>query len=307
MTNGDTSRIHRHLDDTFETVSMTPELRDLKEELRAGLSARVDELMTEGKSAQAAADHAIVEFGDLDALIAQVSGDSDHQDVIMDAFRLNRIRPRPVFVVRTVMLATVLAAAIVLGILNVVGPLSWPAAALLMLALAAVAVPSGIITADALRQETSQNYRLPRLRAVLYGSAAATGVAGVSFIGLGVAVINSAAVITAGVVFVVIAAGGLAGLGASQTNRSKAWTHQIRFADDAQDAFSSDPTAAARFGIYTLAIWAVAISVFIAASLTAGFRWSWLSLIAGLVVFMIVLARMQFPPNRTGGRTNSDT
>lgn len=305
MTNGDTSRIHRYLDEMFETVQMTPELHDLKEELRAGLGARVDELMTAGTSAQEAADHAITEFGDLDGLIAEVSGRSDHQDLITDAFRVNRVRPRPAFVVRTVILAIILSAAVILGAVNAFGLLAWPAAALLVLALAAVALPSGIITADALRQETSQNYRLPRMRAVLYGWATSTAVAGVSFIALAVSVIDSTAVIAVGAALVIIAAGGFAGLGASQTNRSKEWTRRLHDADDAKDAFSHDPTTAARFGIYTLAIWIVAVSAFIAATLTAGFRWSWLSLIAGLVVFMVVLARMQFPPNRTGGRTDT--
>src|SRR5699024_3931848 len=186
------------------------------------------------------------------------------------------------------------------------GLLAWPAAALLVLALAAVALPSGIITADALRQETSQNYRLPRMRAVLYGWATSTAVAGVSFIALAVSVIDSTAVIAVGAALVIVAAGGFAGLGASQTNRSKEWTRRLHDADDAKDAFSHDPTTAARFGIYTLAIWIVAVSAFIAATLTAGFRCSSLSLIAGLVVFMVVLARMQFPRNRTGGRTDTE-
>src|SRR5699024_11834744 len=108
-----------------------------------------------------------------------------------DAFRLNRVRPRPAFVLRTVMLAIILSVGVVLGAVNVFGVLAWPTAALLVLALAAVALPSGVITVDALRQETSQNYRLPRMRAVLYGWATGAAVAGVSFIALAVSVIDS--------------------------------------------------------------------------------------------------------------------
>src|SRR5699024_5197966 len=132
MTNGDTSRIHRYLDEMFETVQMTPELHDLKEELKAGLGARVDELMTAVTSAQEAAVHAIIEFGDLDGLIAEVSGRSDHQVLITAAFRVNRVRPLPAFVVRTVILAIILSPAVIPVAVNAFGLFAWPAAALLV-------------------------------------------------------------------------------------------------------------------------------------------------------------------------------
>ena len=64
----------------------------------------------------------------------------------------------------------------------------------------------------------------------------------------------------------------------------------------AEDRFSQDPIAAARFGIYTVIIWVVAITLFIVLSIAVGFVWSWLALVAGLVVFFLVLTRMLFGP-----------
>ena len=68
--------------------------------------------------------------------------------------------------------------------------------------------------------------------------------------------------------------------------------------EDAGDRFSKDPAAAARFGIYTVVIMVVSVAVFVILSLTVGFVWSWLALVAGFVVFFLVLARMLFPAGR---------
>ncbi len=64
-----------------------------------------------------------------------------------------------------------------------------------------------------------------------------------------------------------------------------------RLESQVEDRFSKDPAAAARFGIYTLVIWLLAITAFIILSMTVGFGWSWLALVGGFVVFMLVLAR----------------
>ena len=51
------SDIHRLLDEAFAGVTMTPELQDLKEELRGNLPSRVDELQKSGMDAAKAASH----------------------------------------------------------------------------------------------------------------------------------------------------------------------------------------------------------------------------------------------------------
>ncbi len=54
--------------------------------------------------------------------------------------------------------------------------------------------------------------------------------------------------------------------------------------------------AAARFGIYTVAIWTVAIAAFIVLTIKLRIVVSWLALVAGFAVFMLVLATMLFMP-----------
>jgi ABC-type uncharacterized transport system permease subunit len=65
---------------------------------------------------------------------------------------------------------------------------------------------------------------------------------------------------------------------------------------EAGDRFTKDPAAAARFGIYTMVIFIVALAAFLTLGFTVGWAWSWLALVAGLAAMMLTLARMLFVP-----------
>ena len=62
------------------------------------------------------------------------------------------------------------------------------------------------------------------------------------------------------------------------------------------DRFTEDPAAAARFGVYTAVTWVVAVAGFVVLTLTVGWVWSWLAIVGGLVVMMLMIARMLFVP-----------
>jgi hypothetical protein len=62
------------------------------------------------------------------------------------------------------------------------------------------------------------------------------------------------------------------------------------------DRFTEDPAAAARFGLYTVTLWLVAIAAFAVLGFTVGWAWSWLALVGGLAAMMLILARMLFAP-----------
>jgi hypothetical protein len=101
----------------------------------------------------------------------------------------------------------------------------------------------------------------------------------------------------AGILLVLVAIIAFVWLGVTQTNRTKAWVLQQggdQLESQIEDRFTRDPAAAARFGIYTLVIWLLAITAFVILSMTVGFGWSWLALVGGFVVFMLVLARSLF-------------
>jgi len=69
--------IHRLLDEAFAGATMTPELQDLKEELRGNLASRVSELQGKGMDASKAASTAVAE---LDPDVIQFIGHGRYDD-----------------------------------------------------------------------------------------------------------------------------------------------------------------------------------------------------------------------------------
>ena len=84
-------------------------------------------------------------------------------------------------------------------------------------------------------------------------------------------------------------------LGATQTNRHKAWVRRAH-PDMPVNRFEEEPETAARFGIYTAVIWLVTFGVIVVFIFTIGWWWTPVAFLGGLVVMMLVLARMMFGP-----------
>jgi hypothetical protein len=280
--------IHRLLDEAFAGIEVTPEIQDLKEEMRANLVARTAELEGQGLAPAEAARRAMAELGDVRAVVEDVEPASAGAP---DWLR-HRVRPRPRYVLRTVLLAA-------LGVLALV-PLALPAFDIAvsragqLAAVAVAALLGGVIVADALRQETTTNYPVPRGRAVGYGAAATVGLAGV---GAGALYWRGLALpwLAAGGLMVLAAVVAFTYLGVTQTNRHKPWVVRMQTEHaEVGDRFAKDPAAAARFGIYTVTIWLVAFAAFGVLSFTVGWAWSWLALLAGVAAMMLTLARMLF-------------
>lgn len=281
--------IHRLLDEAFAGVTMTGELQDLKEELRGNLLARAAEHEAQGATPAEAARTALSELGDIRALIAEEpTGDRP----MADHWR-NRVRPKPAFVVRTVVLCIVGAAGVGKLALGLTGLLSMPTW-LLLLGGMLTAVVFGVVTADALQQETSTNHPMPRRRAIGFGAGTALVLAGAAGSLIVLARLNLPWLGVGGAALV----GGIAllsYLGATQTNRHKAWIMQAQQGTaEIGDRFSEDPAAAARFGIYTVVIWALTAVALVVLGFTVGWGWALLSLVGGFVAMMLVLARMLF-------------
>ncbi len=305
MSNADTSGIHRLLDDAFTGITSTPELQDLKEELRGSLTARAVELQEKGMDAPAAAQRAMTELGDIDALIASFGGPDAVEgtrlaspDSVSELMQRNRVRPKPGFVVRTVILSLLLATGVAIVALGVLGVVCWPAAVLLAVGAGAVALPAGVIVADSLRQETSQHFASPTSRAVGFGFAAVAMGLGLTAAAVFMTDLAQLPLLVAAIALVVASIVAFSWLGVTQTNRKKPWALALHRHYEQQDPFADDPGAAARFGMYTVVIWTLAIAAFAVLSATVGFAWSWLAIVAGLVIFMLTLAKMVFPVKR---------
>ena len=303
-TGGGALEVHRVLDEALAGTAMTPDRQDLKEEIRANLVARVAELRAEGLPSGQAARQAVEDLGDLRGLIEGIDPDAGRTAPPQDSGaspgrwleveRTHRVRPRPAFVVRTVVLGAVaLAALAVIALAS--GPADVPLAGRLV-AVVAVALALAGITRDALRQETTGNYPMPATRAT--GYAAAVGL-GLLAVGTGWQYVphRAAGWLIAAVVLLLAGVVLGAALVATQTNRRKAWVLAMAAHHaHAGDRFTDDPAAAARFGIYTMVTWLVAATAFVALTLTVGWAWSWIAVVAALAATMLTLARMLFGP-----------
>jgi hypothetical protein len=139
---------------------------------------------------------------------------------------------------------------------------------------------------------------MPLLRSIRWGAASGFLAAG---IGYGLFFFwhrPPLALLAVAIILAIAGTMALIALGVTQTNRLKPWAIAQNRQYEIEDRFSQDPAAAARFGIYTVVIWIVAIALFIVLSIAVGFVWSWLALVAGLVVFFLVLTRMLFGPTK---------
>jgi len=299
--NADHSDIHRLLDEAFTGVAMTPELQDLKEELRGNLAARSGELQAKGMDASKAARTAVAELGDIPQLIASVGGDAGTPlspgAAAAEAARLHRVRPKSGFVVRASVLSVAILATAFHVVLDLVQQRSTSTLDAQLWAVGFAVLIAALVT-DSLHQETAQHYPMPVPRSIRWGAASgflAAGVAYGSFFfwhGAPLALLAAAIILTLAAVMAMIA------LGVTQTNRLKPWVLAQNRQYEIDDRFSKDPIAAARFGLYTVIIWIVAIALFVVLSIAVGFIWSWLALVAGLVVFFLVLSRMLFAPTK---------
>jgi hypothetical protein len=303
MNTTDTSNIHRYLDEAFAGVTMTSELQDLKEELRGNLSAKVVELEAKGATPPAAAAAAVKDLGDIRDLIDSVAGERKAHDTgettesWTDATLRNRVKPKPGFVIRAVALSFVIATSalfIILGLLKVIG---GDAFSLSLLAVLGMAVPVGVIVADSLRQETTQRYPLPGMRAMLYGVTSTALLGGLWTAKNFVFGDPKPVYLVAGVILTLAAILGFTALGVTQTNFNKPWVTALQ-KQTPEDRFTQDPVAAGRFGLYTVVIWVLAFALFGVLSATVGFVWSWLALLGGFAIFFLVLARMLFPAEK---------
>jgi hypothetical protein len=194
--------------------------------------------------------------------------------------------------VRTILLSMIAAAALVLFLFDVAGLLSMSLLGLLGLG-AAVAVPLGIVTADALRQETTTNHPLPLGRAIGFGGAVFAGLAALALGAAYALHLHQVWLVIIGALLLVTSIAVFSWLGATKTNRHKAWTHQA-YPQAPSNRFEEEPETAARFGIYSVVIWLITLTLILVLGFTVGWWWALLAVVGGLVATMLVLARMMF-------------
>jgi hypothetical protein len=296
-----TDNIHRYLDEAFAGIPRTPESADLKEEIRGNLQARVAELEATGTKPEAAAAKAIRELGPIQDLVDSIGPDEASGrpvDTAVKLMALNRVKLSPFYVVRAVLLSLLLAAGVVLVVLGAFHVLAWSVTALAIFATVAGAF-EGLIVGDAVSHETSQHYPMPAARAAGFGAAGFVGLTGLGLAAIYLGHVGAVWLLVTGCALALVSLVAFIALGVTQTNRQKPWVKEMNNAYAIEDRFSQDPAAAARFGIYTVVIWIAGFGLFALLSIVVGFVWSWLALLAALLVFFLVLARMLFAVDPT--------
>ena len=300
--------VHRLLDEAFAGIPLTPEVADLKEEIRAGLLDRAAELEAGGVGSEEAARRAVAELGDVHALVDEVADGGAPAPSASTASRstrvdwsaahelhtLHKVRPRPGFVVAVVLASLVAAGGIVAYAL--VAALGDGAVLVPVLLAVVVGLAIGWTLGSSLAQETTSNHPVPRRRAVAWGAACAltVGGAGVLLAGLPLWADQTPAVWVTGGLLTVLGVALFTWVGVTQTNRRKAWARELGEAAARDDRFSRDPAAAARFGMYTAVIWVSAAVVAGVVGMAWSWRWSWLPFVAGWIAMMLLLATMLF-------------
>jgi len=302
--------IHRLLDEAFTGVEMTADARDLKEEIRANLVARVAELEADGAAPADAARTAIAELGSIADLLgssaapagasapaagAGASGGAagaasrtvNHNELISR----HKVRPKPGFVVRTTLLSVAAAAAIALAVLAAFDVVGGGAASVVGLGLAAAAV-LGFVTADSLSQETSSNYAMPLGRAALWGIATFAGIGALALFGAFAVNTSAVALVVAGSALAVASIGLFSWLGASQTNRHKAWVRELGEDYSSHTAAWANSETSARYGMYAGAIWIAGVATAVVLAIAVAWWWAPIVLAAAIVLTMLVQATM---------------
>jgi hypothetical protein len=295
--------IHRLLDEAFQGIEMTPDAQDLKEEVRANLVARTDELEATGVAPGDAARQAIDELGDVRALLEETTDAAPQRntDAYVALVQRHHVRPKAGFVVRAVVWSIAAVVGITLAILGASGVLPLPIGPQIgLFGMASTAL--GLLVGDSLSQETTTNHPLPQNRAAGYFLATLLGAYGLGF----VALVAFGSMPMWGIVFAalgVIASIILfAFLGATQTNRHKAWTRQLAAATP-PNRFEREPETAARFGVYTAAIWLVTFAVIAVLVFTVGWWWAPVAFVGGFALMMLLLARMMFTPEKSDNKS----
>jgi len=296
MTTAD-SHLHRLLDEAFAGIPVTPDTQDLKEELRSSLVARVAELTAQGVPDAEAARRAIDELGDVRAAAletAQTQGAKREKVDVVALALANKVKPKPAFVLRTVALSAIVAIAATVLVLAFTGVWDLADGAMVAVGLLGIALPVGLIVADSLGQETTSNYPMPRKRASLYGLAVGAILAGASFVTWFGFETDQLWAGILGVVVIVLGVLLATYVGATQTNRHKPWTKAAAANYQVHNKWEENPQEAARYGMYSGALWLLAIGAFVALSLIVGFAWSWIAFLVAVLVQMVMTARMLF-------------
>jgi hypothetical protein len=309
------------VDSLFKGYEETAALADFKEELLGNLNAKIESLVKKGIDAQAAFTKASAELGDVSELADELSFKKRKEvfeEVYMD--------------IRNFMDAKRVAGYVIFVVLALFGIIT---AAVVFFAggtrdsninlTAVFAVMQPFLTAAAagftwlgLTQETSSVYPLNKKRAAWYAAAAGLIVFGLLTVpvvlfgrlndgadkalgaipALDGGGLEKIGAISTLIPFVLPGIGILVFLALTEKDRLKPWAKDFRDkAVKREMEMWSDPAAAARFGMFSGAIWIFAAGIFVLLGFLIGFKFSWLVFVFATAFQLLVQGVMSKPKN----------
>jgi len=300
------------VDSLFKGYEETAALADFKEELLGNLNAKIEDLVKKGMGLEAAFAKASAELGDVSALADELSL-KKRTEIFEEAYMgISRYMPAKrvagyvVFGVSA--LFGVIVAFIALFAVKSVdvgfdGPIDWAGFFATMMPFLVTAIAG--FTFLGVTQETASMYPVSKKRAVWYAVAAgliAFGLFTMPIVYFGVKITDNifseitnynpevlVPVIGILIPFVLPGIGILVFLVLTEKDRLKPWAKDFRDKTAAREmALWNDPVVAARFGMFSGAIWIFATGLFFLLGFIISFKFSWLVFIFA-VAFQLVI------------------
>jgi len=300
------------VDSLFKGYEETAALTDFKEELLGNLNAKIEDLVKKGMEPEAAFAKASAELGDVSALADELSlkkRTEVFEEAYMDISRyMSAGRVAGYVVFGVLALFGIIVAFITLFAVKGVdigfnGPVDLTAffGAMMPFLVAAIAG----FTFLGVTQETASMYPVSKKRATWYAVATgliAFGLFTMPIVYFSVRIADNIVpeitsynlevlvpVIGMLIPFVLPGIGILVFLVLTEKDRLKPWAKDFRDKTVAREmAMWNDPATAARFGMFSGAIWIFAIGLFLLLGFLIGFKFSWLVFIFAVAFQLLI-------------------
>jgi len=304
------------VDSLFKGYEETAALVDFKEELLGNLNAKIEDLVKKGMEPEAAFAKASAELGDVSAVADELSL-KKRTEVFEEAYMgvsryMTTGRVAGYVIFGALALFGITTALITLFAVKSVdvgfaGPIDWTGFFATMMPFLTAAVVG--FTFLGVTQETASMYPMDKKRAVWYSVAAgliAFGLFTMPIVYFGVKIADNiflemtsyhlevlVPVISMLIPFVLPGIGILVFLVLTEKDRLKPWAKDFRDKTvEREMAMWNDPATAARFGMFSGAIWISAVGLFFLLGFLVGFKFSWLIFIFATAFQLVIQGLM---------------
>ena len=305
----------------FKDFEETAQLNDFMEEIQSNLEERTASLIKKGLSEAEAFTKASAELGDIGVLADEMSL-KRRQEVYKDAYLGIQRYMKPRRVAGYVVFGTILGFGIIVTLISFIS-VNKVFPAMILTSTLGTFMPFFITSVTGftflgLTQESAAYYPMSRKRAVWYSVAAFLIAFGIILFPLSYFAVSEATSIfnfslsewglvsALGVLipFLIPGIGLLVFLCLTEKSRLKPWaaTHYSDMYINPE--LWQDPAMAARFGMFSGALWVFAIGIFIALGFAISFKYSWLIFIFSIAVQLLIQALLFKPKEHAAKEEN---